>query len=122
MGASAWASLPLEVLDTSDFAETRLNRPGRYVVCFAAAWCPITRRFLPKFVAERARLPATLAIADITDTDSRLWDTFRIAITPSIVVFEHGEVVFRVNGRRFLGIGDAALRKLEKRLGPPLPS
>jgi len=87
-----------------------------YVVCFGATWCPPTRRFIPKLVAERGKLPGTLAIADITDLKDPLWDTFRIKITPSIVVFRDGVVQMRVDGKRIFGITGSALTRLEQAL------
>jgi len=110
----AWSSTGLEVLREVDFPGGRLNRPGTFVVCFGATWCPITRRFMPKFVALREKLWPTLAIADITDTKSPLWDTFRIRITPSIIVFRDGEVHSRIDGRRFLGVTRSDLAGLER--------
>jgi len=116
MAESSWTSYELEVLHTDDFSGQRLNRPGVYVVCFGATWCPITRRFMPKFVAERGKLPETLAIADITDVEDPLWETFRIKITPTILVFRDGVEQLRVDGRRFLGIKKSDLTKLERDL------
>lgn len=109
----SWASTGLPVLGERDFSGTHLNRPGVFVVCFGAVWCPVTRRFMPKFVGERGRIEGTLAVADITETRSPLWDIFRIRITPSIIVFRDGEIQTRVDGRRFIGITGSALAKLE---------
>jgi len=108
-----WSSTGLEVLSTSDFPDGRLNRPGTYVVCFGATWCPPTRRFMPKFVALKGTLGAQVAIADITDRNDPLWDEFRIRITPSIIVFRDGNVQMRLDGRRFFGISDSDLTKLK---------
>ncbi len=107
-----WSSTGLEVLREADFSGDRLGRPGVYVVCFAARWCPVTRRFLPGFVAERGKLGGTLAIADITEWESPLWETFRIRITPTVIVFHDGRVERRVDGRRFFGISPSALARL----------
>jgi hypothetical protein len=109
-----WAATGLEVLWKADFADGKLNRPGTYVVCFAAAWCPFTRRFIPHFVSLNGTVPATVAIADITDLNDPLWDDFRIRITPSIIVFCGGTVQLRVDGRRFLGITRSALDKFQQ--------
>jgi hypothetical protein len=115
-GEGAWTSTGLEVLETRDFSSGRLSRPGTYVVCFGAAWCPVTRRFMPRFIVLNHQLPATLAVADITDLANPLWDDFRIRITPSIVVFRDGETLFRIDGRRFLGITKTSLAKLPELL------
>lgn len=73
---------------------------------------------MPKFVAERGKMGGTLAIADITDLDSPLWDVFNVRITPSIIVFRDGEIQRRVDGKRFIGITTSALAQLESSLRP----
>jgi len=114
----SWEATGLEVLREGDFSGVHLNRPGVYVVCFGATWCPVTRRFIPRFVAEKGKVGGTLAIADITDTDGPLWDTFRIRITPSVLVFREGEIHSRVDGRRFFGISSSELSRLVDSLRP----
>jgi thioredoxin-like negative regulator of GroEL len=109
-----WAFTGLEVLRKTDFTEGRLSRPGTYIVCFGAAWCPVTRRFMPHFIALKNAVPATVAIADITDLNDPLWDDFRIRITPSIIVFRDGSVLQRLDGHRFLGITRSALEKFQE--------
>ena len=101
-----------------DFPHARLNRLGTVVVCFGATWCGITRRFMPKFVALKTKLSAPLAIADISDQRGPLWDTFRIRITPSIIVFHDGLELLRIDGRRFFGITRSDLAELEREFSP----
>jgi hypothetical protein len=112
MAGSPWDATGVEVLGANDFRDGRLERPGTYVVCFGAAWCPVTRRFVPKFVARKDSVGATLAIADITDNSSPLWDRFRIRITPTIVVFRDGAEASRLDGRRLIGITEARWTEL----------
>ncbi len=121
MTERTWTATGLPVLGAGDFSGTRLERPGLAVVCFGATWCPPTRRFMAKFVAERGRMNGELMIADITDLESPLWDTFRIEITPTVVVFQDGEARQRVDGKRMIGITAAALAKLRDELGPRAP-
>jgi hypothetical protein len=104
MVPEGWEGTGLEVLHTQDFEGTRLRRPGTYAVCFAATWCPPTRRFVPKFVARNGSVPAQFALADISDNDDPLWDTFRIEITPSMAVFHDGGLVGRFDGRPILAL------------------
>jgi thioredoxin-like negative regulator of GroEL len=111
-GNRSWDSTGLEVLRTNDFEATRLKRDGTYAVCFGATWCPATRGFVPKFVARKESLPAKLAIADITELNDPLWDSFKIKITPTIVVFQTGAPVGRIDGRRFVGLRSSDLVRL----------
>jgi thioredoxin-like negative regulator of GroEL len=110
--AGSWDSTGLEVLRTSDFDGTHLKRPGVYAVCFGATWCPPTRGFVPKFVARNGKVPATLAMADITEWEDPLWDIFRIEITPTIAIFRDGELVTRFDGRHVIGLRESDLDKL----------
>ena len=112
-----WENTGLEVLSANDFADTRLNRNGTYVVCFGATWCRPTRGFVPKLVARNGRLPAHLAIADITDWDDPLWDSFHIRITPTMIVFREGAVVGRFDGRRFFALRESDLDQVADLLG-----
>lgn len=121
MADRPWPPADLEALAATDFAGQRLLRPGRYIVCFGASWCPITRRFLPKFLAAREKLGGTLALGDLTDLASPWWETFRIRITPSVIVFRDGAVERRLDGRRFLGVTARALAGLEAPDGSTSP-
>jgi hypothetical protein len=112
MRSEPWATTGLEVLRKADFPNNRLSRNGTYVVCFSAEWCPVTRRFMPQFMSLKGTLPATLAIADITDLNDPLWDDFQIRITPSIIVFRDGHILERIDGRRFLGITSKRLARV----------
>lgn len=112
MPPEGWEGTGLEVLKDRDFSGTTLQRPGIYAVCFAATWCPPTRRFVPKFVQARSRVPAPTAIADITDLESPLWDTFHIDITPSLVVFRDGAEVGRFGGRAIFGLGEKDVQRM----------
>jgi len=117
MAKRDWESTGLEVLRANDFEATHLKRDGTYAVCFGATWCRPTRGFVPKFVARNGRLPAKLAIADITDWNDPLWDSFHIRITPTMMVFRDGTPVGRFDGRRFIGLRDSDLDRLTNFLG-----
>jgi hypothetical protein len=114
LNATRWSSTGLEVLLTADFPAGRLDRPGTYVVCFAAEWCPVTRRFMSRYVPLKAVLSVQVAIADITNRDDPLWDVFQVRITPSIIVFRDGTLVQRFDGRRFLGVTNGDLTTLRE--------
>jgi thioredoxin-like negative regulator of GroEL len=88
----------VELLTAADFPKGRLARPGRWVVVFSADWCPYCHRFLPGFRESGAGLEATLAVADMTDEGSPLWDGFSIEVVPTVMVFEDGRATARLEG------------------------
>jgi len=89
----------VEVLGEPAFDGARLRRPGRWAVAFVADWCPFCRRFRPRFEALAGALPCSLAFADVTSEESPLWDVFGIEVIPTVVAFQDGAVVGRVDGR-----------------------
>jgi thioredoxin 1 len=107
----------MEVLSASDFQRDRLNRPGTYLVDFSATWCPYCRGFLPWFAAREGTLHATLAVADISDEDSPLWDDFDLKVTPSMIAFRDGAAIGRWNGRRWYGLDEGHLDQATELLG-----
>jgi len=111
-GGRGWEDSGLEVLGPSDFEGSRLHRSGTYAVCFGASWCFPTRLFVPKFAARKGRVPLLLAIADITEMESPLWDVFQIKITPTIILFRDGAIVGRLSGRAIVGLRNVDLDRM----------
>jgi thiol-disulfide isomerase/thioredoxin len=101
----------METLDPHAFDGTTLRRPGRYVVAFSASWCPFCRAFLPKFTKLEGSPKFRVAVADLTDLESPLWERFQIEVVPSLAVFRDGEVVWRVDGTAGVGLAAADLRR-----------
>lgn len=122
MAEQGWESTGLEVLHTGDFDGRTLKRPGLYAVCFAATWCPPTRRFVPTFVERSRRVPVRFAMADITDMDEPLWDTFAIEITPTMALFQDGRLTHRFDGRRVIGLRAKDLDALESAVRRRVPA
>jgi thioredoxin 1 len=94
-----------------DFGGGRLRRPGRWVVDFTATWCPFCRDFLPVFRAVDGRLDAEMAFADVTDESSPLWEEFAIGAVPTVIEFEEGRPVRRLDGVLGVGLSTAQLAR-----------
>lgn len=99
----------MERFESVDPASGGTAPPGRVLVAFLADWCPFCRRFRPAFEALDGQIPATTALADVTDESSPLWDRFGIEIVPTLVLFEQGSPVARIDGTAGVGILPAAL-------------
>jgi hypothetical protein len=117
MALRSWDGVGLEVLERRELEGGRLARQGRFAVCFGAAWCPWTRRIVRKFRGWERESELPIVIADLTDRKSPLWDQFRISITPSVLCFENGEVVLRLDGRRLIGLSHRDLTALQRFVG-----
>ncbi len=99
------------------FDGERLVRPGVVVVAFLADWCPFCRAFEPELLRLVTDRQLAALAADVTSTDSPLWDRFRIRIVPTVIVYRDGTPTLRLDGRRFRGLGAADLRRIAEAAG-----
>jgi len=79
-----------------------LNYRGKTVVIFSADWCPYCISFFNNW-SEYGKVD-DVYIADITDVDSELWDSFDIEVVPTMAVFENGVLVKRWDGQLQRGL------------------
>ena len=94
-------SLPRVNQDNFD-SDILLSHKGKTVVIFSADWCPYCVSFFNNW-SEYGRVDETY-IADITDVDSELWDSFGIEVVPTMAVFENGVLVKRWDGQLQKGL------------------
>jgi thioredoxin 1 len=95
---------PLERIGIEAFEGPRLRRSGTWAIGFFADWCPFCTEFAPSFSNLQGG-GFGVAVADLTDEASPLWDRFEIEVVPSVVVFREGVPVFRADGRFMEGLG-----------------
>ena len=95
---------PIERIGADAFEGLRLRRPGTWAIAFLADWCPFCREFVRSFAALEGG-GFHLAVADLTDLESPLWERFEVEVVPSVVVFREGVSVFRADGRFMEGLG-----------------
>lgn len=93
-------------LGPSDFSGKRLKKSGTLVVLFAAEWCPFCSRFSPIFDSVLAENGMPGALADLSDLENPLWETFDVDVVPTVMVFKEGEVVYRKDGILGRGLPD----------------
>ena len=87
--------------DTFDL-DVLQNHKGKTVVIFSADWCPYCVSFFNNW-SEYGRVE-DVCIADITDVESELWDSFDIEVVPTMAVFENGILVKRWDGQLQRGL------------------
>ena len=103
-------------LAPSDFTGKRLNKTGTLAVLFAAEWCPFCRRFSPIFDSALAKNGMTGALADLSDEENLLWETFDIQVVPTVMIFKDGELVYRKDGALGQGLPDSVMDDVVSRL------
>jgi thioredoxin 1 len=109
---------PLERVGIEAFDGRRLRRTGTWAIAFLADWCPFSREFAPSFAALEGG-GFRIAVADLTDEESPLWERFEIEVVPSVVVFREGVSVFRADGRLMEGLGPQDLASVHSAATAP---
>lgn len=102
----------MERLGPEAFEENRLRRAGTWAVAFLADWCPYCRAFAPEFEALQGSGPFEVAVADLTEEESPLWEDFRVEVVPTVIAFRDGRAIFRRNGILGQGLSTADLTAL----------
>ncbi|MGC2360062.1 MAG: thioredoxin domain-containing protein [Thermoplasmata archaeon] len=100
------------------FEGDRLLRQGTWAIAFLADWCPFCRSFAPEFEALAVSQDFQIAVADLADEDSPLWERFDVAVVPTIIAFRDGRSIFRRDGHLGEGLSTADLAALTQALGP----
>lgn len=95
------------VIETESDLDVVLKCP-RVVVLFYASWCPHSRRFLPIF--ENYALGNDQQFCRVmTDQVSKCEDTYDIEVVPTVIFFENGRAVKRLDGVLGRGLTEGQL-------------
>ncbi len=112
---AAYGMPSMERLDASAFSGTTLNRPGTWAIAFLADWCGYCREFAPEF-ASLGSEHVHLAVGDVSQYSSPLWDLFGVEVVPTVIVFRDGRPVHRFDGRPSEGLGAEDVERLRRLL------
>ncbi|MGD0718950.1 MAG: thioredoxin family protein [Thermoplasmata archaeon] len=103
------------------FRGERLDRPGDWGVCFLAEWCPFCIDYLRRFKKLDGAADFPIAVADVTDLESPLWEIFRLDVVPTLVAFRGGTAIWRKDGVHMVGLREEDLGELRAALSRPHP-
>jgi len=109
-------------LTREEFSGPTLRRPGRFTVCFYAEWCPYSREFLEVFVAHEPQATVPLALADLSDQSDLRWELFGIEVVPTLIGFQDGRIVWRLDGSLGVGLLREDLAHAEEKWAEVRPS
>lgn len=79
-----------------------LEANDRVCALFYASWCPFSRRFLPDFDDAARKNEREISSVKVDDLDD-VCDEYGIHAYPSVIFFERGKVIDRVDA--VLGVG-----------------
>lgn len=92
-----------EELEPAGFDRELASR-DRLLVLYHASWCPFSRTFLPLFEAAEGESSVPFAGADLRHPLDPRWDDHGISVVPTLVYYERGEPLERLDGLRRVGI------------------
>ena len=86
----------VRLTDANFIAQSIQNHRGNSLVIFSADWCPYCVSFFNNW-NEYGEIDSAF-IADITDADSELWDSFDVNVVPTMAIFKEGKLEKRWDG------------------------
>ncbi|MRR18101.1 MAG: thioredoxin [Deltaproteobacteria bacterium] len=92
------------VVDNLRDLEQALKEKGRTIAMVYVSWCPFCRKALPVFEKQAGETPHPLLL--VTDDEERVADLYGIDIFPTLILFDKGQVVKRLDGKPGVGLND----------------
>jgi thiol-disulfide isomerase/thioredoxin len=87
-----------------------LKTNSKLAVLFYASWCPFSQRFLPQFEKRSTgqdHLYRRVVVDDLAD----LVNKYAIEVYPTVLYFENGKVVRRLDGEHGVGLDENQLNE-----------
>jgi len=81
-----------------------LKEKDRVVAMVYASWCPFCRRVLPVFEKQASDARQNLLL--VADDEEHVADLYGIDVVPTLILFEKGQVVKRLDGQPGIGLND----------------
>jgi thiol-disulfide isomerase/thioredoxin len=81
------------------------------LVLFYASWCPFSQRFLPIFEKYAIENPEN-CLRVKTDNKAKLCEKYSVDVVPTVLLFEKGKVIKRLDGSRGVGLNAKQLKNL----------
>jgi len=106
-------------IDTLEKLDQILEKNETVLVLFYASWCPYCRNIVSSFDKKVSKSSFEIVIHVILDDfDSPLWDEYDVEAVPTIIFFEKGKIIKRLDGKSGLGLSEKQLKVwLEELLG-----
>ncbi len=99
----------IKVTDKKTF-DALLQQNTRILVLFCASWCPFCRSFFSIFDKGVAKYIFNSTVrAYIDDYDNPLWEDYSIEAVPTVILFEQGQAVRRLDAELGAGLSEKQL-------------
>ena len=99
-----------ELLESPQALEDALKKKDRLFVLFYAAWCPFSREFLAHYVSHAEQNEPCYVRILSNDEDAHV-QKYGIEVYPTVLYFEKGKLVRRLDGKHLAGLSRKSLEK-----------
>ncbi len=100
-----------QVTTPDEFREAVVDAEGPVLALFHAVWCGYCQDFLPHFRGKDTG-PIRKVEVNLSEEINPLWDTYRIDVVPTLILFEGGTILGRADGILEEGLTEANLEDL----------
>jgi thioredoxin 1 len=102
------------LLGGAEELDATLASRDKLMVLFYASWCPFSQAFLGTYTAHAATGDPCYARIIVDDGDP-LVNKYAISVFPTVLFFEHGRVVRRLDGVYHRGLSQGQLEDFARR-------
>jgi thiol-disulfide isomerase/thioredoxin len=99
-----------ELIDSAKGLEKAIKEKDSVFVLFYASWCPFSQEFLPEFL-NSAYNNTTCHIRILVDDKDDLVEKYSIDVYPTVLYFEKGKLVKRLDGIPHEGLDKTKLKE-----------
>jgi thiol-disulfide isomerase/thioredoxin len=99
------------LIETEEDLEKILKTKNTCFILFYAEWCPFSQRFLPIF-ENCAKDTAHRCYRMMIDEHPNLCEKYSVEVYPTVIFFEKGKTVKRLDGTHGVGLNEKQYRDL----------
>ncbi len=100
-----------QVTTPDEFHKAVVDAEGPVIALFHAVWCGYCQDFLPHFRGKDTGSIKKVEV-NLSEEINPLWDTYRIDVVPTLILFRGGSVLDRADGILGSGLTEANLEDL----------
>jgi len=102
------------LLESAEELDAAVKSRDKLMVLFYASWCPFSQAFLKTYLAHAASGDPCYARIIVDDGDP-LVETYAVSVFPTVLFFEKGRLVRRLDGVYHRGLSQGQLEDFARR-------
>jgi thioredoxin 1 len=92
-------------IDTKNDFDNQIRNKNRVLALFYTSWCPFCRGFMQIFKEDNKKNSFDVVMCvKLDDYSNPLWEDYSIENVPTVIFFDKGEIVQRLDGESGLGL------------------